>query len=87
MEVKTGELRNQLSRYLNRVRQTGDTIIVLDRNRPVAEIRPYPGDQIDDRSDVWSRRAQMEVELSGLDEDFELPERSTCSGKQANPLD
>lgn len=36
MEVKTGELRNQLSRYLKRVRQTGDRITVMDRNRPVA---------------------------------------------------
>lgn len=38
MEVKTGELRNQLSRYLKRVRrvrQTGDPITVFDRNRPV----------------------------------------------------
>lgn len=87
MEVKTGKLRNQLSRYLNRVRRTGDTIIVLDRDLPIAEIRPYEADATENRSDVWSRRAQMEVQLGGLDEDFELPERLTRSGKQANPLD
>lgn len=87
MEVKTGELRNQLSRYLNRVRQTGDTIIVLDRNCPVAEIRPYAGNSPENHSDVWSRRAQMEKRLGGLDLDIELPERSTRPGKHANPLD
>jgi prevent-host-death family protein len=87
MEVKTGELRNQLSRYLKRVRQTGDVITVLDRNRPVAEIRPYPDHVQDARSDVWTRRAKMESQLGGLDEDIELPERRTDPAKQLNPLD
>ncbi|MFU8847441.1 MAG: type II toxin-antitoxin system Phd/YefM family antitoxin [Opitutales bacterium] len=87
MEVKTGELRNQLSRYLKRVRQTGDIITVLDRNRPVAEIRPYPDHMQDARSDVWMRRAEMEAQLGGLDEDIELAERRTDPAKHVNPLD
>lgn len=87
MEVKTGELRNQLSRYLHRVRQTGDSIIVLDRNRPVAEIRPYRECSEANASDIWSRRAQVEAQLGGLDEDFELPERYTRLDKETNPLD
>lgn len=87
MEVKTGELRNQLSRYLKRVRQTGDSITVLDRNRPIAEIRPYPDHLQDAGSDVWMRRAKMEAQLGGLDEDIELPERRTVPAKQLNPLD
>ncbi|PXA03272.1 hypothetical protein DDZ13_12665 [Coraliomargarita sinensis] len=87
MEVKTGELRNQLSRYLKRVRQTGNSIIVLDRNRPVAEIRPYVEDAASARSDVWARRAQIEAQQGVFDEDFELPERKTHADKHANPLD
>lgn len=87
MEVKTGELRNQLSRYLKRVRQTGDSITVLDRNRPIAEIRPYADPSQDARSDVWMRRAEMEARLGGLDEDIELPERRTDPTKHTNPLD
>jgi len=86
MEVKTGELRTHLSRYLKRVRQTGDSITVLDRNRPVAEIRPYPDHLQGTRSDVWMRRAEMEAQLGGLDEDIELPDRRTDPTKQMNPL-
>lgn len=87
MEVKTGELRNQLSRYLKRVRQTGDSIIVLDRNQPVAEIRPYIEDASSARSDIWSRRAQLEARMGELDGDFDLPERRTDPDKHANPMD
>lgn len=87
MEVKTGELRNQLSRYLKRVRQTGDSITVLDRNRPIAQIRPYTDHSQDARSDVWTRRAQLEAQLGGLEEDIELPERHTDPAKHLNPLD
>lgn len=87
MEVKTGELRNQLSRYLKRVRQTGESITVMDRNCPVAEIRPYADHSHHACSDVWMRRAQVEAQLGGLDEDIELPERRTDPAKHLNPLD
>lgn len=33
------DLKNQLSRYLDYVRN-GETVLVLDRNIPVAELRP-----------------------------------------------
>lgn len=87
MEVKTGELRNQLSRYLKRVRQTGESITVMDRNRPVAELRPYADHSSDTRSNIWMRRAELEARLGGLDEDLELPERRTNRAKHSNPLD
>jgi prevent-host-death family protein len=38
-KAKIGELRNNLSRYLDRVR-AGETITVLDRNQPIAQIVP-----------------------------------------------
>ncbi|MGH7151589.1 MAG: type II toxin-antitoxin system Phd/YefM family antitoxin [Planctomycetota bacterium] len=37
--AKISELRKRLSRYLDHVR-AGGTVIVLDRDRPIAEIRP-----------------------------------------------
>ncbi len=37
--VKIAELRNHLSRYLDQVR-AGTRLLVLDRDRPIAEIRP-----------------------------------------------
>jgi prevent-host-death family protein len=40
MNVKTADLKNNLSRYLRRVRETGETIIVCDRDEPVATLSP-----------------------------------------------
>jgi prevent-host-death family protein len=87
MEVKTGVLRNHLSKYLKRVRQSGNPIVVLDRNVPIAEIRPYRDSSSRDLAETWSRRAQFEQQFGELTEDFELPERQTSADKQTNPLD
>ena len=38
-QAKVSELKNQLSRYLDYVRH-GETVLVLDRKTPVAELRP-----------------------------------------------
>lgn len=45
IEVGVRELKNQLSKYLDRV-QEGEEVIVTDRGRPVARIIPL--DQADD---------------------------------------
>lgn len=87
MEVKTGNLRNNLSRYLKRVRQTGDTIVILDRDVPIAEIHPFQGKNADTASDVWGIRMQYEEQSGNLDEEFALPDRATHSRKKQNPLD
>jgi antitoxin (DNA-binding transcriptional repressor) of toxin-antitoxin stability system len=87
MEVKTGVLRDQLSRYLKRVKQTGDTVIVLDRDEPIAEIRPYQASTSSGPASVWESRRQFEQQSGALTEDFELPERSTSEPKHTNPLD
>jgi antitoxin (DNA-binding transcriptional repressor) of toxin-antitoxin stability system len=86
MEVKTGALRNHLCRYLRQVRETGETIVVLDRNKPVAEIRPFRAAE-NVRSGIWELRRRLEQEEKGWEEDFELPERITRSRKHKNPLD
>ncbi len=38
-QAKISDLKNQLSRYLDYVRH-GETVLVLDRKIPVAELRP-----------------------------------------------
>jgi prevent-host-death family protein len=87
MEVQTGVLRNHLSKYLKRVRQSGNPIVVLDRNVPIAEIRPYRDSSSKKPADTWGKRLQFEEEFGELTEDFELPERRTSADKQTNPLD
>lgn len=87
MEVKTGNLRNNLSRYLKRVRLTGDKIVVLDRDKPVAEIRPYHEQGKNRPTGVWERRKEFEAEDGTLNEDLELPERHTTPRKRDSPLD
>jgi len=87
MKVKTGVLRNHLSKYLKRVRQSGNPIVVLDRNVPIAEIRPYRDSSSQRPADTWDSRLQFEQEFGELTEDFELPERTTSADKQNNPLD
>jgi antitoxin (DNA-binding transcriptional repressor) of toxin-antitoxin stability system len=39
--AKIGELKNSLSRYLDHVR-SGGTVVVVDRDEPVARIVPWP---------------------------------------------
>jgi prevent-host-death family protein len=41
--VGSRELKTRLGQYLNRVR-SGETILVTDRNEPIAELRPLSGD-------------------------------------------
>ena len=48
-EVGIRELRQGLSRYLDRVRQ-GERLVVTDRNRPVALLTPLP-----ENEDPWER--------------------------------
>jgi antitoxin (DNA-binding transcriptional repressor) of toxin-antitoxin stability system len=42
VKVKTAELKNNLSRYLRRIRETGETIVICDRDKPVAMLGPLP---------------------------------------------
>ena len=41
--VGSRELNTRLGQYLNRVRR-GETILITDRDEPVAELRPLSGD-------------------------------------------
>jgi prevent-host-death family protein len=48
MEVGIRELRNHLSRYLDRVRD-GDEVVVTDRGRAIARVVPVDGERLLDR--------------------------------------
>jgi prevent-host-death family protein len=48
MEVGVKELRNHLSRYLNRVRD-GDEVVVTDRGRAIARVVPVGAERVLDR--------------------------------------
>src|SRR5258706_1452650 len=71
MKVKTGELKNNLSRYLKQLAETGESITILDRNRPVARIMPLRGQRgakrsawTKERADVLERASKMGIKLS-----------------------
>ena len=46
IQVGSRELKTRLGTYLRHVRE-GATIIVTDRGRPIAELRPLPGSEED----------------------------------------
>ena len=48
MEVGIRELRNHLSRYLDRVRD-GEEVVVTDRGRAIARVVPVDGERVLDR--------------------------------------
>jgi prevent-host-death family protein len=63
MKVKTAEFKNNLSRYLHQVRENGVTIIICDRDRPVACLTPVSGEQ--------TSNSKLAEEFSELCERFE----------------
>lgn len=72
--VNIGELKNQLSAYLQYVRK-GEEVIVKDRNKPVARILPFESESL---SDVEARlvaegRLKLPEKKMDWDEFFALP--------------
>ncbi|HEX3481202.1 MAG TPA: hypothetical protein VHT91_39575 [Kofleriaceae bacterium] len=47
MQVGTRELKNRLSHYLRRIRESKESIYVADRGKIVAELRPIAGSRKD----------------------------------------
>jgi prevent-host-death family protein len=59
--ARISELRDNLSQYIARVRK-GETLIVYDRNTPVARIEPIVAD--DEDLPDWAREAMQKGILS-----------------------
>jgi antitoxin (DNA-binding transcriptional repressor) of toxin-antitoxin stability system len=51
VNVKTADLKNNLSRYLTQIRHSGETLIVCDRNEPIATLSPL----VRDKDVEWRR--------------------------------
>ena len=54
-QARVSDLKNQLSRYLDYVRQ-GGTVLVFDRTTPVAELRPVSEKATAERLVVLERK-------------------------------
>jgi prevent-host-death family protein len=72
--VNIGELKNQLSAYLQYVRK-GEEVVVKDRNKPVARILPFREESL---SEVEARlvaegKLKMPEKKMDWDEFFALP--------------
>ena len=69
MNVKTADLKNNLSRYLRRIRETGETILVCDRERPVATLSPLQRDEdtewrrVREEALARAKAAGLEIEM------------------------
>jgi antitoxin (DNA-binding transcriptional repressor) of toxin-antitoxin stability system len=54
MNVKIADLKNNLSRYLATVSETGVTIIICDRDKPIATLTPL----VRDDDSEWQRERE-----------------------------
>ena len=76
MRVNTAELKNNLSRYLRRVRQTGETITVCERNRPVAKLSPLRSEKLSPAREEQKEREALLRRAQKFDITLRLPK--TC---------
>ena len=83
MEVGVRELRDNLSRYLDRV-QDGEEVVVTDRGRAIARVLPISGERMLDRlvregrvapAKNCTRRRPTPVKTSGPVSDLIAEER------------
>ena len=72
--VNIGELRNQLSAYLQYVRK-GEEVVVKDRNRPVARILPFETRSISEEEALLVASGKMKLPEKEMDWDefFSIP--------------
>lgn len=75
MDVKTGELKNNLSRYLKRLAETGEAITIFDRNTPVARIFPLQRKRGAKPSEWAKRRAETLKKAAKLGIKMTIPEK------------
>ncbi|OQW97972.1 MAG: hypothetical protein BWK77_00360 [Verrucomicrobia bacterium A1] len=85
MNVKTADLKNNLSRYLRQIRKTGESIVVCDRDEPVATLSPL----VRDADAEWRRyRAEALARAKEIGLAIDIPtQRPTRAGKiHARPV-
>jgi antitoxin (DNA-binding transcriptional repressor) of toxin-antitoxin stability system len=70
-KININEAKSRLSHYSKRVKM-GETIILCDRNRPFAEIRPLPGTTVPAKRKLGQLKGQCPVPDSFFDGDEQI---------------
>jgi prevent-host-death family protein len=84
MRVKIGELKNNLSRYLKRVAQTGESLTILDRNRPVGKLTPWRGKTAAKKTAWEKERERILAKAARLGIKISIPERKPVPMRELN---
>jgi antitoxin (DNA-binding transcriptional repressor) of toxin-antitoxin stability system len=82
-KASVSDLKNQISRYLDYVKH-GETVLVLDRMVPVAELRPVTGKLSSGKLVALERKGIIRLGSSKIPEKFF---KVKLSGKRARILD
>lgn len=82
MQIKTAELKNNLSKYLRRVRETGEPITICDRDKPVAVLSPLSPEAVECEEDrEWLKERERILKKAK-----KLGVRLTLSRKRPRPM-
>jgi prevent-host-death family protein len=79
------EVKTRLSELCQEVADTGESVTVTKRGKPLVRIVPLAADA-ERSSSVWELREQEEVAHGAWTEDFEIPAREVHPGTYADPL-
>jgi len=82
-KASVSELKNQISRYLDYVKH-GETVLVLDRMVPVAELKPVTGKSSSGKLVALERKGIIRLGSGKIPEKFF---KEKLSGKRARILD
>ena len=82
-KASVSDLKNQTSRYLDYVKH-GETVLVLDRNVPVAELKPVTTKSASGKLIALERKGIIRLGSGDVPEKFL---KQKLSGKRARVLD
>jgi prevent-host-death family protein len=78
------EVKARISEICERVKQTGEPIVITKRGVPVVRIEPIT-EEPDGVSEIWRLREDFVARTGELTEELEIPERRHDPAE--NPLD
>jgi antitoxin (DNA-binding transcriptional repressor) of toxin-antitoxin stability system len=81
--ASVSELKNQISRYLHYVKQ-GETVLVLDRRVPIAELKPVTGKSSSGKLAALERKGVIRLGSGEIPKEFF---KGKLRGKRARILD
>jgi antitoxin (DNA-binding transcriptional repressor) of toxin-antitoxin stability system len=82
-KASVSDLKNQISRYLDYVKH-GETVLVLDRSVPVAELKPITGKSSSGKLVALERKGLIRLGSGKIPEKFF---KEKLGGKRARILD